>query len=147
MWKPIIEKIEKLSGKKYKGNERTMRIIADHVKASVFIIADGVSPSNTGRGYVLRRLIRKAVYYGGELGIDEILKIAEPVFKIYDDYNELKENKKHILKILNEEEDKFNKTLEKGIKKVEKNWLKKIWQFLEKMHSYYTKATGFHLIS
>ena len=64
VWKPIIKKIEKLSGKKYKGNEKAMRIIADHVKAAVFIIADGITPSNTEQGYVLRRLIRRAVRWG-----------------------------------------------------------------------------------
>jgi len=113
MWKPIIEKIEKLSKETYKGNEKAMRIIADHVKASVLIIADGIVPSNTEQGYVLRRLIRRAVRYTKELGIKEpISKIAEPVFKIYDDY---KLNKKIILEELEKEEEKFNKTLEKGL--------------------------------
>jgi alanyl-tRNA synthetase len=121
-WQPIIKEIEGLSGKKYGKEEsitKSMRIIADHIKAAVFIIADGVEPSNTGRGYVLRRLIRKAVYYGREFGIISISKIAEPIFKIYSDYEELNKNKKNILNVLNNEEDKFNKTLEKGIKKVE----------------------------
>ena len=119
VWKPIIEKIESISGKKYKGNEKAMRIIADHIKAAVFIIADGISPSNTQQGYVLRRLIRRMVYYGKELRIDNISKIAEPVFEIYKGYKELTNNKKNILRILKEEEDKFNRTLKDGIKKVE----------------------------
>lgn len=115
---PIIKKIEELSGKKYKGNEKIMRIIADHIKASVFIISDGVSPSNKERGYVLRRLIRRAVHYGKQIGIkDFTTKVAEPVFKIYDDYKELKKHKKKILKELEKEEERFNKTLEAGIKK------------------------------
>jgi len=124
---PIIKKIEELSGKKYgkdKETTRTMRIIADHIKASVFIIADGVLPSNTGQGYVLRRLIRRAVRYATKLELkDSITQIAEPIFEIYDDYEELK-NKKDILKIMKEEETKFNKTLDKGLRvfnKITKN--------------------------
>ncbi len=116
MWQPIIKQIEKLSKKSYKGNERPMRIIADHIKAVVMIIADGITPSNTEQGYVLRRLIRRAVRYGKELGLKNFTpKIAEPVFKIYDDYQHLQKNKKQILQELEKEEDNFNKTLEKGI--------------------------------
>ncbi|MDZ4226712.1 MAG: alanine--tRNA ligase-related protein, partial [Candidatus Pacearchaeota archaeon] len=109
VWKPIIKQIEKLSSKKYKGNEKAMRIIADHIKAAVFIIADGIVPSNTEQGYVLRRLIRRAVRYGRELGIKDFTsKIAEPVFDIYGDYKELQRNKKEILNVLSGEEVKFN---------------------------------------
>lgn len=123
---PIIKKIEQLSGKKYKENEKAMRIIADHIKASVFIIADGVLPSNTEQGYVLRRLIRRTVKYWKinlkkdfNLFID---KIAEPVFDIYEEsYKELKKNKKNILNILIEEQNKFNKTLMRGLK-ILRNW-------------------------
>jgi alanyl-tRNA synthetase len=121
---PIIKKIEKISGKKYKKTERetkAMRIIADHVKASVFILGDekGIKPSNVERGYILRRLIRRAIRYGKILGIKENFtsKIAESVFPIYPDYPELKKNKKFILKELEEEENRFSKTLEKGLKK------------------------------
>ena len=121
---PIIKKIEQLSGKKYKENEKAMRIIADHIKASVFIIADGVLPSNTEQGYVLRRLIRRAVRYAKKLELkDSITQIAEPIFEIYDNYEELK-NKKEILKIMKEEGTKFNKTLDKGLRvfnKITKN--------------------------
>jgi len=85
-------------------------------KAAVFIIADGVLPSNIERGYVLRRLIRRAIRYGKKLGIESFTnKIAEPIFSVYDDYPELQKNKDHILKILREEEEKFDKTLEKGL--------------------------------
>jgi len=117
IWQPMIKQIEKLSGKKYKGNEKVMRIIADHVKASVFIITDGVIPGNTEQGYVLRRLIRRAVMHGRRLGlIDFTDKVAEPVFKIYEDYKELKNNKKKILEEIKQEENNFNKTLENGLK-------------------------------
>ena len=117
MWKPIIEKIEKLSEKSYEQHKREMRIIADHIKASVFIIADGIAPSNTEQGYVLRRLIRRAIRYGKFLEMENFtIKVAEPIFKIYDDYEHLQKNKEKILGELEKEEEKFNLTLEKGMK-------------------------------
>lgn len=117
-FKPIIEKIEKVSGKQYKGNEKSMRIIADHIKAGVFMISDGVQASNTERGYVLRRLIRRAVRFGNELNIKNFTtKIAEPVFEIYKDYSELEKNKEKILNELEQEEKRFLETLEKGMNK------------------------------
>ncbi len=111
-WKPIINEIERLSSA---GNKENERIIADHIKASVFIFADGILPSNTGQGYVLRRLIRRAVRYGNFMGLKNFIrKIAEPVFEIYSDYNELKINKEKLLQELEKEEKKFLETLEKG---------------------------------
>ena len=77
VWQPIIQKIEKFSKKKYSSNENAMRIIADHIKASVFIIADGVTPSNTEQGYVLRRLIRRAIRYGKTLEKDEAIELIK----------------------------------------------------------------------
>jgi alanyl-tRNA synthetase len=124
LWTPIIKEIEKLSGKKYseEENKKAMRIIADHLKASVFMIASGVLPGNTERGYVLRRLIRRAVRYGRELGIKNFTKsVASAVFGIYEnDYEELKQNENKVLKELEKEENKFLETLEKGIKIFEK---------------------------
>ncbi|KHO54826.1 MAG: alanyl-tRNA synthetase [archaeon GW2011_AR19] len=121
VWKPIIDKIEKLSGKKYKGNEKAMRIIADHVKASVFIIADGIIPSNKEQGYVLRKLIRRAVRYGKELGLKNFTnQVAEIVFEIYNDYQNLKEKKIKTLEELKKEERKFSQTLEKGLNEFNK---------------------------
>jgi alanyl-tRNA synthetase len=121
---PMIKIIEKTSGKGYKKDEETtkaMRIIADHIKASVFIIADGIIPSNTERGYVLRRLIRRAVRYGRELNMKNFTKkIAEPIFSIYDDYKHLKNKKKIILDELEKEEKKFQMTLERGINQFER---------------------------
>jgi alanyl-tRNA synthetase len=117
-FKPIISQIEKLSNKKYEGNEKAMRIIADHLKASVMIIADGITPGNSEQGYVLRRLLRRAIRYGKQLEIENFTtKVAEPVFKIYDDYDL---NKKQILKEIQKEEENFNLTLEKGLRKFEK---------------------------
>jgi alanyl-tRNA synthetase len=120
IWQPIIKQIEKLSGKKYKGNEKSMRIIADHLKASVFIIADGIIPSNTQQGYVLRRLIRRAIKYGKDIGITNISKIAESVFRIYDDYPELGKNREKILKEFGKEEERFRTTIEKGMSRFNK---------------------------
>ncbi len=118
-FKPIIEKIEKISGKKYNKNKdetKAMRIIADHIKASVFIIADGIIPSNKERGYVLKRLIRRAVKYGREINMNKFTKkVAESVFEIYDNYSHIQKNKRKILEELEKEELKFLETLEKGI--------------------------------
>ncbi|MDO8517001.1 MAG: alanine--tRNA ligase [Nanoarchaeota archaeon] len=120
----IIKKIEEISGKKYNKNKeetKSIRIIADHIKASVFLMADGVIPSNIERGYVLRRLIRRAIRYGRIINIQNFTKqIAEPVFVIYNDYEVLKNNKEKILEELEKEENKFNETLENGIKVFEK---------------------------
>ena len=126
----IINKIEELSGKTYGENwegegiknpkntetTKSMRIIADHIKAAVFIIADGITPSNMEQGYVLRRLIRRAIRYGRQLNLKNFTKqIAEPVFEIYKDYKHLQKNKKQILEELEKEENKFLETLGKGI--------------------------------
>ena len=123
IWQPIIKKIEELTGKKYNENEKEMRIIADHIKASVFIIADGITPGNTEQGYVLRRLIRKAIRNLNKLGMREnfyIEKIAEKIIEIYSDYEHLQKNNKKILHELKDEEEKFAKTLEKGMNAFEK---------------------------
>lgn len=120
-WQPIIKKIEEISNKKYEDHKKEMRIIADHIKASVFIISDGVTPSNSERGYVLRRLIRRAIRYGRTLGIEIFTtRIALAVFEIYEnDYNNLK-NKEKILEELEKEENRFMLTLEQGMKEFEK---------------------------
>lgn len=122
---PIIAKIEELSEKKYSdGNEeikKSMRIIADHIKASVFIIADGIEPSNTERGYVLRRLIRRAIRQGHLLGISNhfVVEIAKVIQKMYGEvYPEILKEK--VLSELQKEEDKFRKTLENGLREFEK---------------------------
>lgn len=127
---PLLEKIEKLSGKKYADNERAFRIIADHIKAATMILGDekGIMPSNVGAGYVLRRLIRRAVRYGKLLGIKEVFtfKIAELVIEMYKDtYPEVKKNKEFVINQLVLEEEKFGKTLETGLKELEKMAAKK----------------------
>ncbi len=124
IFQPIIKEIEALSQKKYGKNKpdtRAMRIIADHVRAAVFILGDErtIKPSNIGQGYVLRRLIRRAIRYGKILGIKENFtsKIAKSIIPIYPDYQELQRDHKFIISQLEEEEQRFNQTLEKGIKK------------------------------
>jgi len=116
---PIIKKIQDISGKKYliEKNKKAMRIIADHLKASAFIIADGVVPSNAEQGYVLRRLIRRAVKCGRELEIKNFTKhVALAIFEIYNDYDILKKNENKILDELEKEEKRFLETLEQGMK-------------------------------
>ena len=124
MWRPIISKIEEISGKQYGKKEsdtKAMRIIADHIKASVFILSDGIVPSTSEQGYVLRRLIRRAIRYGKELGIMHFTpKIAEPILKLYDDYENITTNKEKILEELKKEEEKFDQTLEKGLRQFKK---------------------------
>ena len=113
-WKPIIEKIENLSGKHYKDHKKEMRIIADHIKASVFIIADGIRPGNTGQGYVLRKLMRRAIIYSRKIGLEDIAAVSVPVFKIYKKDYGLDEG--YIRRELEEERKRFEQTLEKGLR-------------------------------
>lgn len=127
IWQPIINEIELISKKKYgidKEETRAMRIIADHIKAATFILGDqkGIKPSNMGQGYVLRRLIRRAVRYGRILGINENFtsKVAKAVLPIYPDYQELHRNHKFITEQLDEEESRFRESLEKGLKEFSK---------------------------
>lgn len=126
---PIIKKIEEISGLKYGGeNIKAFRIIADHIRASTFILAEGIKPSNVQQGYVLRRLIRRSIRQGKLLGIEEDFtrKIGETVIEIYKDfYPELKKNKEKIFEELKKEENEYKKIFEqikKIIKKIqEKN--------------------------
>jgi alanyl-tRNA synthetase len=124
---PIISEIEKISNKKYDKNKeetKAMRIIADHVRAAVFMLGDDkqIKPGNVGQGYVLRRLIRRAIRYGKILEIKENFtsKIAKIIIPIYPDYQELHRNHKFIIEQLEQEEKKFNETLEKGLKEFSK---------------------------
>ncbi len=114
----------KFSGKKYDGQfQRSIRIILDHLRAATFIINDGVVPSNKERGYVLRRLIRRAIRHGYLLGIKDNLttSLSQSFIEVYQDfYPELKENRDKIVNILNLEEKKFNTTLKRGLKEIEK---------------------------
>ena len=127
IWKPIISLIENISNLPYEGNEKSMRIIADHMRTAVFILADpaGIKPSNTDQGYILRRLIRRAIRHAKKLGIDinsnwdyEIASKLMDMYEVY--YSELKENRNVVLEGLSNEKVKFGRTLEKGLREFEK---------------------------
>lgn len=121
---PIINKIEDLTGIKYDRGDAgfPFRVIADHSRACTFLIADGVLPSNDGRGYVLRRILRRAVRFGRFLGIDEpfLHQNVDVVSELMQDsYPQLEEKKSFIKEVIKNEEERFFITLNEGIKKVE----------------------------
>ncbi|MCI8607816.1 MAG: alanine--tRNA ligase [Hungatella sp.] len=119
--KALLDEVCTLAGIRYQEDEKkdvSLRIIADHVKSCTFMISDGIMPSNEGRGYVLRRLLRRAARHGRILGIDGkfLAGLSETVIALSKDgYPELEEKKVMILKVLTEEEDKFNKTINQGL--------------------------------
>lgn len=121
LFKRIIAKIEGLSGKKYDENTRDFEIVADHIKAATFIVGDdkGVAPSNTDQGYIVRRLLRRAIRFGRHLGITESLwlkQVAQVVIADYESsYPELARHQEFVFKEFDREEEKFNRTLEKGL--------------------------------
>lgn len=127
VWIDIINKIEEISKLSYQGNEKSMRIIADHIRTAVFIAADpsGIKPSNTDQGYILRRLIRRAIRHAKKLSIDinsnweqEIAIEIMNKYKKY--YKEIEKNEQIVLDVLKNEKIKFNRTLEKGLREFEK---------------------------
>lgn len=127
IWKDVIDLICKISNLPYEGNEKSMRIIADHIRTSVFISCDDahITPSNTDRGYILRRLIRRTIRYAKKLGIDINsdfdIQIAKLIVSKYEDYyDEIKRNKDICYDVLTKEKIKFNRTLEKGLKEFDK---------------------------
>ena len=114
----IIEKIEELSALKYGGNEKLYRIIADHIKASVFLLSEGITPSNLGQGYILRKLIRRQIRSSYALTMkNDYEELTEVIKKMYDGvYPEIKNKKEFIVAELKKEYDKFILTLQKGLK-------------------------------
>ena len=127
IWQDVIAKIEEVSGLGYEGNERAMRIMADHLRCAVFISADpaGIKPSNTDQGYILRRLLRRVIRYARGLNINIDCNWEEQIaicimdkYKKY--YPEIEANYNVVLDVLKNEKIKFNKTLEKGLKEFEK---------------------------
>ena len=120
---PIIEKLETLSGKKYESNLVSMRVIADHLRAAVFLGVDGAVPSNKEQGHVMRRLIRRAVRYAFDLGIEQnfLEEIVPVIASMYrEDYPEVKENESEVIRVLVKEEKVFRQTLRKGLRELEK---------------------------
>ena len=127
VWKDIIALIEEIANKPYEGNEKSMRIIADHIRTAVFIAADpaGIKPSNTDQGYILRRLIRRAIRHASSLEIDKDSnweeKIANTIMDKYVKYySEIETNRNVVLEVLKNEKIKFNRTIEKGLREFEK---------------------------
>jgi alanyl-tRNA synthetase len=126
LFRPILDKIYEITGKKLKGSgfgngnkevSRPIRIIADHLRAIYFLIADGVTPSNEGRGYILRRIIRRAVRFGRKIGIEDCFlnKIGNAVIESYSDYYpELAGKYPLACSIVLEEEERFTRTLMEG---------------------------------
>ena len=127
IWKDVIDEICKISNLEYSSNEKSMRIIADHIRTAVFISADnsGIKPSNTDQGYILRRLIRRAIRHAKRLNIDInsdwMTKIATIILNKYKGYyKELETNYNTVLEVLENEKIKFNRTLEKGLREFNK---------------------------
>ena len=127
IWSDVIKLISDISHLSYEGNEVSMRIIADHIRTAVFISADPsvIKPSNTDQGYILRRLIRRAIRHAKKLGIDinsnwecDLAKLILDKYKTY--YKELEDNYNVVLEVLKNEKVKFNRTLEKGLREFEK---------------------------
>jgi len=119
--KALLDRVCEVSGKEYLKDYETdvsIRIVTDHIKSCTFMISDGIMPSNEGRGYVLRRLLRRAVRHGRKLGIEGkfLANLSDTVIALSKDgYPELEDKKVMIFKVLTEEEDKFNKTIDQGL--------------------------------
>ncbi len=122
LW-PIIEKLEALSGKKYDSHTESMRVIADHLRAATFLAVDGCVPSNKEQGYVMRRLLRRAIRYSFDLGIEQnfLQEVVPVIADLYvDDFPEVKEQRETIIAVLVKEEKAFRQTIRKGLKEFEK---------------------------
>lgn len=122
MW-PIIEKLQELSGKNYESHTESMRVIADHLRAATFLAVDGCIPSNKEQGYVMRRLLRRAIRFSFDLGIEQnfLQEIVPVIADLYEnDFPEVKEHRDTIVTVLVKEEKAFRQTLRKGLKQMEK---------------------------
>ncbi len=122
MW-PIIEKLQALSGKKYESHTESMRVIADHLRAATFLAVDGCVPSNKEQGYVMRRLLRRAIRFSFDLGIEQnfLEQIVPVIADLYvDDFPEVKEHRDEVIAVLVKEEKAFRQTLRKGIQQFSK---------------------------
>ena len=118
---PIIKKLESLSGKEYATHTASMRVIADHLRAAVFLAVDGCVPSNKEQGYVMRRLLRRAIRYSFDLGIEQnfLEEVVPVIADLYEaDFPEVKENREQIIAVLVKEEKAFRQTLRKGLRQM-----------------------------
>ena len=121
MW-PIIEKLQSLSGKDYDSHTESMRVIADHLRAATFMAVDGCVPSNKEQGYVMRRLLRRAIRYSFDLGIEQnfLEQVAPVIVDLYhDDFPEVADKRDEIIAIIVKEEKAFRQTLRRGIKQMQ----------------------------
>lgn len=122
LW-PIIQKLEELSGKKYDSHTESMRVIADHLRGAMFLAVDGVVPSNKEQGYVMRRLMRRAIRFAFELGIEQGMceHIVPLIADLYTaDYPEVRERRSEVIAVLTREERIFRETLRKGLHEFKK---------------------------
>ena len=118
---PIIKKLESLSGKEYSIHTASMRVIADHLRAAVFLAVDGCVPSNKEQGYVMRRLLRRAIRYSFDLGIEQnfLEEVVPVIADLYEaDFPEVKESREQIIAVLVKEEKAFRQTLRKGLRQM-----------------------------
>ncbi len=123
LFAPIVAKLEQLSGKKYESNQKAMRVIADHLRAATFLAVDGVRPSNKQQGYVMRRLIRRAVRFAFDLGVEQnfMAEIVPVIAGIYSSFfPEVEEHHDEIVAVMIKEEKAFRQTLRKGLKEFDK---------------------------
>ena len=122
LW-PIIEKLEQISGKKYDAHTNAMRVIADHLRGATFLAVDGVKPSNKEQGYVMRRLMRRAIRFAFELGVEQnfMQEVVPVIADLYhNDYPEVAEKRSAVIETLSKEEKVFRQTLRKGLKEFDK---------------------------
>lgn len=121
LW-PIVEKLQDLSGKQYASHTESMRVIADHLRAATFMAVDGCVPSNKEQGYVMRRLLRRAIRYSFDLGIEQnfLEEVVPVIADLYEaDFPEVKENRESIIAVLVKEEKAFRQTLRKGLRQMQ----------------------------
>lgn len=120
---PIIEALEKLSSKSYESHTESMRVIADHLRAATFLAIDGVRPSNKEQGYVMRRLVRRAIRFAFDLGVEQnFLETVVPVIAdiYHNDFPEVAEKRQEVIDVLVKEEKAFRQTLRKGLHEFDK---------------------------
>lgn len=123
LMKPIIEKLEEISGKKYDENKVSMRVIADHLRSATFLAVDGCVPSNKEQGYVMRKFIRRAMAKAFDLGVEDnfVEQIVPVIVGIYaPDYKEVALKSDEIIAVMTKEEKAFRQTLRKGLRELEK---------------------------
>jgi alanyl-tRNA synthetase len=120
MW-PIIQKLEKISGKTYDSHTNAMRVIADHLRAATFLAVDGIVPSNKEQGYVMRRLVRRAIRFAFDLGVEQnfMQEVVPVIADIYADFSDVEANRDKVIDVLVKEEKVFRQTLRSGLKQLE----------------------------